>query len=1159
MSENKSDWAKREEEVLSLWKDKNIFNKSLEQTRKGKTFTFYDGPPFATGLPHYGHLLAGTMKDVIPRYQTMLGKYVERIWGWDCHGLPIENLIQKELNVATKADIEKLGISNFNEAARNSVLRYDREWREVVDRTGRFIDMENSYKTMNSTFMESVWWSFKELQKKGYVYESFKSMHISPKLETPLSNFEVGLNYKDIDDLSVYVKFELSDEPGTYLIAWTTTPWTLPGNVALAINPSFTYLKIRIEGKDGLYIVAKERIESLISILGQYEIVEEIKELIGKSYKPLFNEYVQSLSLENKENGWKVYPAEFVTNESGTGIVHVAPAFGEDDLNLGQKEKLPFIQHVKINGEIKEELGEPFAGKQAKPANDPTETDVLFIKWLSHNNSLFAKEKYRHSYPFCWRSDVPLLNYAMSSWFVDVPKIKDKLIKNNNSVSWVPERIGIGRFGKWLEGAREWAVSRNRYWGTPIPIWKSEDGVEVEFIGSVEELKSKLPARNKYFAIRHGQAESNIGHVISSIPENGDPLTETGRKQVKESAQKILKKRNIDIIYTSNFSRTRQTAEIIAEELGIAKENVIVDERIGEARINKYEGKRWDDFYDLFDDKSKLFHSKEGGESFADVYIRTNEFMFDVDKKHEGKNILIVSHGSPLSMIFAASEGLSIDNFSKLYWDNDKPDIKNAEVKDINFWNYPHNPKYELDLHRPYIDDVVWINSKGKKMIRIKDVFDTWYDSGSMPFSKLHYPFENEKVFKKSFPADFIAEGQDQTRGWFYTLLVLNTILFGVSPYKNVIVNGLVLAEDGQKMSKSKKNFPDPMLVIDKYGADAVRFYLMNSPVVRAEDLCFSEKGVDEVFKKVIGRTRNVVSFYEMYSLEGESIEAKDNSDNVLDKWVIAKFKSVFEEVTNNLNSFELDKASRPLADFIDDLSTWYVRRSRDRFKGDNKDVLCAKQTLKWILIQYSKIIAPFMPFLADDIYLRMDASKESVHLESWPRLKSLSGGEKKLIEEMILVREVVSLALEARAKANIKTRQPLAGLCINKDIKPELLLVIAEEVNVKKVDVDVNQSESVVLNTNISQELKEEGLYREITRAGQDARKKLGLKPIDSVLVSVVVDKKEGEGFIDKYKDQIIVALKAQFVSEISDENKVVSSVEFDGMQYTIIVCPVR
>jgi len=1106
MSNNeKSNIALIEEKILKFWEDNSIFEKSLENNKDGEDFIFFDGPPFATGIPHYGHLLPGTMKDIIPRYKTMQGFNVARRWGWDCHGLPVENLIEKELNVSNKQEIEELGIEVFNKAARESVFRYEDEWKKTIPRTGRWIDMDRPYKSMDPEFTESVWWGFKEMYNKDLAYEGFKSMHMCPRCSTTLSNFEVNQGYKDITDISVYAIFTLVESPNTSFLAWTTTPWTLPGNVALAVNPDVEYVKIK-EAEDKYIIVAKERLSVLP---GEHEIVETYKgsDLVGKSYEPLFDYYSTDKELENVENGWKVYAADFVTTEDGTGIVHIAPAFGDDDYNLGIENKLPFVQHVTMEGKFTPEVTD-FPGLYVKPKDDHQATDIEVIKHLAGTGKLHSKEKLIHSYPHCWRCDTPLLNYAMGSWFIKVTDLKDKMVEENNKVNWVPKTIGSARFGNWLEGARDWSISRSRYWGAPLPIWKSESG-KIEVMGSYEDLRDKLPAKNTYTAMRHAESLGNTkGIVTATIGGLGDEITEKGKSDMVGVIEE-LKKENFDLIITSDFNRTLETTELVKSGLGFSDDQVITDSRLGELSIPDYDEGDWEEWRKK-KTHDRFTHSDEGNENYLSVKKRIGEFLYDCEDQYEGKNILIISHGLPIQMLHAISDGLVGNRVEDMY-DSNVNAYDNAEFRKLNFTPWPHNELFDFDIHRPYIDNVSWTNSDGEKMTRILDVFDTWMDSGSMPFAQHHYPFENKD---KVLQADFIAEGLDQTRGWFYTLLVQGVGLFGKSPFKNVVVNGLVLAEDGKKMSKSLNNFTPVTETMDKYGADALRYFLVSSPAVKAEDLALSEKGIDEVMKKIVMRLYNVVSFYEMYGGNEAAGEAVPHINNPLDKWMMNRVYEVRNEVTNSLDKYEFDRASRPFMDLVDDLSTWYLRRSRDRFKTNDQDAKEALQTTKFILNYTAKLLAPFMPFTAEEVYQKVEGEKESVHLESWPKEESVDQG---VLDKMEVLRDIVTRALKERVATGMKVRQPLQSVTIeNKEFEGDEAMqsILEDELNVKEILF----GDSIVFDINITPELEAEGKSREFIRGIQGLRKKTGLQPADRIVITM----SSVPDFVNTHKSEI-------------------------------------
>ena len=1132
----KSDAAKREEEVLAFWNERNIFNKSVEKESPKGDFVFYDGPPFATGLPHYGHILAGTIKDAIPRFRTMNGYRVTRKWGWDCHGLPLENIIEKRLGLSTKRDIEEMGVKKFNEAAREAVLEYADDWRRIIPRMGRFVDMEDDYRTMDASYTESVWWVFSELNKKGLVYEGFKSMHLCPRCGTTLSNFEVNQGYKDIKDIAVTVKLALLDDAGnptdTSLLVWTTTPWTLPGNMAAAVHNDIEYVKVHclLEDRPETVILAKERLAQLGT--DKYEIIETMKgsDLVGKSYKPPFNVLLDR-EMPNKQNAWKIYHADYVElGEEGTGAVHIAPAYGEEDMALAKTQNIPIVHHVDADGRFMEFVTN-FAGQLVKPKDDEKsdvshlDSDIEVVKRLKDAGLLFRKENITHSYPHCWRCDTPLLNYATTSWFVRVTEIKDQLVAENKKVAWVPDHVGSARFGNWLEGARDWAVSRQRYWGAPLPIWRAEGAQEYKVFRSLEELKRFVPrSGNTYLAMRHGQSESNQRNQLNGEAGTPNALTDTGVAEVHASID-ALKSAGIDFIYYSPLERTTETANIIREALGIPADRCIPDERLQEMHFGVFEGKSVDEYHAFFKDgRERLVKRPEGGESWIDVKKRIGEFLYEVEKTHENKNVLIVSHNGTIQMLQAAAYGTDHESLGKII-DEDGFDIGNAEVRTVPFTPLPHNDTYELDFHRPYIDEVVLVDENGTKLVRVPDVFDCWFESGSMPYAQHHYPFENEAEFlKERFPAQFIAEGIDQTRGWFYSLIVLGTALFNKSPYEHVIVNGLVLAEDGRKMSKSLQNYPDPMEVADRVGVDAMRFYLLSSPVVRGEDLNFSEKDVLELQRKNIGRLHNVLAMYEMYAT---TAPGHATSTHVLDRWVLAQLQKLVNESTQGYTNYELDRATRPVTDFIDDLSVWYLRRSRDRLKGDDaEDKAQALATLRYALRTLALIMAPSMPFYAEYVWQRVkeEGDAESVHLATWPTEAPF---DPVVLGEMSLVREFVTLALEARTKANIKVRQPLGTLTLNIQMEPEYASIIADEVNVKTIAFDGAQIERVSLDTALSAELLAEGAARDFMRAVQDMRKTTGLQPSDRIVLNVETSE-EGRRVLELFKELIVKTVGA-------------------------------
>lgn len=862
-----------EHEMLGFWKRNNTFEKSVLARKGRKKYVFFDGPPFANGLPHYGHILASALKDAVTRYWTMKGYYVPRENGWDCHGLPVEYEIEKELKLTGRKQIVEMGVEKFNDACRESVFRYTKEWEKLIVRLGRWVDFENGYATLDNSYMESIWWVFKKIWDRKMVYKSYKPMHICPRCETPLSNFEVTQGYKDVTDLSVTVTFPVKEGAyeGCEVLAWTTTPWTLPGNMFLAVNPDIEYVVARsaISGQDKKYILAKCRLGHAFKDF-PYEVEEEVEleKLIGCHFEPLFNYFVQP---QSKEDIYRVVSADFVTTEDGVGVVHIAPAYGEDDMHVGVREKVTLIQHVKMDGMFVNEVTD-FAGKFAKGQ------DVNIKDFLAKSGRVFSFENIRHSYPHCWRCDTPLLNFVTDSWFIRVTEIKEHMTRNNKKIHWQPEHIQEGRFGKWLEGARDWAISRNRFWGCPIPIWECACG-ETVCISSIDDLK-KLS-----------------GGVA---PMRGD----------------------------------------------------------------------------------------------------------------------------------------------------------------------------QLDLHKPYIDEIHFPCTKcGKQMSRIPDVLDCWFESGAMPYAQLHYPFEKKKEFEDNFPADFIAEGLDQTRGWFYTLHVISTILWNKPAFKNVIVNGILLAADGEKLSKRKKNYPDPNMMFDTRGVDSMRMFLYTSPATLGDDVRFSERHVDEIVKSFTLTVWNVYSFFMTYAsidkwipeYTGDKID-KFRPEHTLDQWILSELNALVQSTTDAMDNYNFMEATRPMITFADDLSNWYVRRSRRRFwkSESDADKQSAYQTLYIVLYRLSQLMAPYMPFLSEFMYQGLvkgvGNQPESVHLTDWPNVV------KRLVKpllntEMHIVRQIVNLGHSARANAGIKVRQPLASVSIatpdqvSVDVIEKYREIILEELNVKEIE----------------------------------------------------------------------------------------------------------
>ena len=861
---NKVAFPKMEEAVLEFWKKDDTFAKSLKRNEGKERYKFYDGPPFATGLPHYGHLLAGTIKDIVPRYQTMRGKYVERRFGWDTHGLPIEALAQDALGVSGAPEIKSLGVEKFNEQCRSMVLKYVNEWRKTVTRMGRWVDFDHDYKTMDFGFMESVWWVFKQLWEQGRVYKSHRIMPYSWKLSTPLSNFEAGSNYKDVQDPTVTVRTKalsaetpalkdlLAKEPTVYLLVWTTTPWTLPENLMMCVGASIDYVAVRDLTDDvrPVYVMAKARLSAIFKKPEQYETVAEFKgvDMKGMEYEPIFPYFAG----KRAEGAFRVLNDDYVTTDDGVGIVHIAPAYGEDDFRVCREAGMTaFVDPLDDACAFTDEIPE-FKGRFCK------DCDKDIIKMLKAGGKLVHQATITHSYPFCDRTDTPLIYRAIDAWYVRVEDLHERLAKSNSAVHWTPDYVGEKRFGNWLGEARDWNISRNRFWGSCIPVWVNEaDPDDMICVGSAKELEEL----------------------------SGEKVT---------------------------------------------------------------------------------------------------------------------------------------------------------------------------DLHKHFIDRIL-IRKDGKTYRRTPEVLDCWFESGSMPYAQQHYM--GDAPVSDFFPADFIAEGLDQTRGWFYTLMVLGTCLFGKSPYKNVIVNGLVLAEDGKKMSKRLKNYPDPTKMLDTYGADAIRLYMIYSPVVRAENLKFSENGVKQLMRDLLIPWWNAYSFFVTYANVDGFADAEvvyPESGNVLDKWIVSSMETLIADVTAAMDAYDLQRSVRPFVKFVEDLTNWYIRRSRRRFwKSTNDgDKLCAYRTLRYVLVQLAKVAAPFTPFIAEEIYrnLKGAGDPESVHLCDFPAANA-AARDLALESRMAAVQTVVELGRRLRADNDLKVRQPLAKIRIaGADVKG-LEDLIVDELNVKSVE----------------------------------------------------------------------------------------------------------
>ena len=1168
------DFIKSEQKILSFWRDNKIFEKSLELRQKAKRFVFFEGPPTANGLPHIGHFLTRIYKDVFCRYKTMRGYFVLRKAGWDTHGLPVEIEIEKELGFKNKKDIEAYGIDKFNKKAKESVWKYKNEWEQMTRRMGFWLDMSDPYITYKNQYIESLWAIIKKIWDRKLLYLAHRVVHFCTRCGTPLASHEVAQGYRRITDRSVFVKFKVKslklkvkDEKlstfhfplSTYILAWTTTPWTLPGNVALAVGKDIDYVAVRVDEEN--YILAEAAVERIFKSDSKFEILNSKfkgSDLVGLEYEPLFDikELKSDLPTGQAGKSYKIYDADFVSTTDGTGVVHTAVMYGEDDYNLGTKIGLPKFHTVDEQGKFIH-VGGGLDGMYVKDK----QTENLIIENLKLKNFMFKIEDFEHDYPFCWRCGTPLLYYAKNSWFIKMSAVNKELLKNNQKINWIPEHIKEGRFGQWLKEGKDWAFSRERYWGTPLPIWvcpngnfqfpisnfqtnskfkiqnSKQNGCGNYFVaGSLEDLeKYRFKPKNEYYILRHGLSTKNgYGNtlpVISSHLESDKyHLTPEGKKQAKEVAKRVKRMGGVDMIISSPFLRTKETAHIVAEELG---KRVHLDDRIVEFQHGLMCEGRTEHVCGIKFGKDDWETKSGDGESWKDVRKRMSSFLRDIDSQHEGKNILIVSHGDPLWLLETFTDGLSGEEAIVMRGDKY---IKEGELRKIDLKNWPYDENGNLDMHRPYIDAVILKCDKcGSEMKKIPDLIDVWFDAGAMPYAQWHWPFSakggsasgGEKMFKEQFPADFIVEAIDQTRGWFFTLLAISTLLEKGAPYKNVMVLGHTLDEKGVKMSKKLGNFVPVMELIEKYGVDVLRWYFLSS-MTTGESKSVIPREIEDKQKGFLGTLGNCVKFYELYSENTKAWTHGTMAVNLLDKWVISKLQYLIGDVSEGLDKYHPTSAAQAIEKFVvEDLSNWWLRRSRKR-----KEAL---GLLRFLLLELSKIIAPFVPFTAEDIHHRLQGNRElpisnyqfpiteSVHLHDWPKVnKKLI--DKELEKQMEEIRNIVTIGLAQRKEKQIKVRQPLRSvyLGLSNEFPKDLEDLMKGELNVKEIVYDKSQKELVVLNTELDEALIHEGYARELMRQIQDMRKEAGYKIDDEVFGQWHSDNPDLSAAINKWGDEI-------------------------------------
>ncbi len=1133
-------FAREEERIIRFWNKNDIFKKVTQQNKGKKNFVFYEGPPSANGAPGLHHVLSRSFKDVIIRYKTMRGYYVPRKAGWDTHGLPIEIALEKRLGFTHKNQIEAYGIAKFNRHAQDLVWEYKTQWDKLTKRMGFWLDLDHPYITYTADYIESLWSIIKRMHQNGLLYEDFKVIPYCPRCETPLSSHEVAQGYKTVSDESAYVKFAVNGQDHTYLLAWTTTPWTLPANAALAIGKDITYVQVQLNDSGEQLILAEGRLD----VIDQPHTV--VRKLSAKDLQALTYEPLWDLGLD-RERAFHIAVGDFVSDAEGTGIVHLAP-FGADDMKIFRKYNIPFLVFVNGQGAFDFSgvaIADSYALFRTINQKFVRDANADILESLRQSGNLFNVIPHEHEYPFCWRCSSPLLYYPKTSWFVAVTQRKTALIKNNESIHWVPDNVKHGRFGEWLNNIEDWAFSRDRYWGTPLPIWRCAEDHDTA-IGSLKDL-GEHPHRNTFILFRHGEAESNAESIVLSTETATHKafLTPKGQADVRRSAEELTQKLNgkrPDLIVTSPLTRCVETAEIIRAALDMPQDAVKVEKKIGEINVGTYNGKSIAAYREQFANAQQRFTKRPPkGETLTQVRKRMMAFLLRINKKYQHKTIIIVSHGDPLWLLRGALAGMNNEQVaqkeSALYLDP-------GTYHRVTVPNWPFDEHGELNLHRPYVDDlVVPCGECSNPARRVTPVVDVWFDSGSMPFAQNHYPFEHADAIdqRELFPADYICEGVDQTRGWFYTLLAVSTMLGEGAPYKHVISLGHLLDANGQKMSKSKGNVVDPWDVADQNGIDALRwyFYSISQP---GDPKLFNQHDLQTKQRMVLDTADNVLSFLKLYATPHDfrSFSWTYSSRNILDRWIMSRMQYTVRSVTQSMDAYDITTAARVVEQFIDELSNWYVRRSRRRAQKPESraEYEAFIFTLFSLLYTLSVLTAPFIPFWAESAYqdLRKLLEKnptaqkrmtESVHLDEYPVVRA-SALHQDLEQAMARAREIVSLALQQRAAAKIKIRQPLAALIIGEQSfadHPELLAMIGEEVNVKTVTVKPVAADAVILDTVITPELEREGWAKDLVRHIQDLRKREKLIPRDTADVVIVRssgDQKKLEDFLSIFQSQI-------------------------------------